>query len=111
MWTWRLREPARSFGTNAEIREIEALYLAAVVSTQQTLYIESQYLAARTLADALAKRLREADCPEVVLVLPRNAEGWLEQKAMDGARHRVLAAFALVGSQTRSLPRLLPRHQ
>ena len=35
-------------------------------------------------------RLQEPDGPEIVLVLPRNADGWLEQKAMDGARRALL---------------------
>ncbi|MEU2013936.1 phospholipase D-like domain-containing protein, partial [Nocardia sp. NPDC019302] len=51
---------------------------------------ESQYLASRTLAEAIAARLREPDGPEIVLVLPRHADGWLEQQAMDGARRRLL---------------------
>ncbi|MGW0323565.1 phospholipase D-like domain-containing protein [Nocardia sp. NPDC003183] len=74
----------------AEVREIEALYLAAIAGATRSLYIESQYLASRTLAEAIATRLRERNGPEVVLVLPRNADGWLEQQAMDGARRRLL---------------------
>ncbi|WP_020107015.1 phospholipase D-like domain-containing protein [Nocardia sp. 348MFTsu5.1] len=73
-----------------EVREIESLYLAAIAAAQDYLYIESQYLAARTIADALAKRLGEPDGPEIVLVLPRHADGWLEMQAMDGARHSLL---------------------
>src|SRR5690606_20760876 len=46
--------------------------------------------ASRKLAQALAARLAEPDGPDIVLVLPASAEGWLEQKAMDGARVRLL---------------------
>ncbi|WP_067704063.1 phospholipase D-like domain-containing protein [Nocardia jejuensis] len=84
---------ARTFpelADRAEVREIEALYLAAIAGARESLYIESQYLASRTLAEAIAARLREPDGPEIVLVLPRNADGWLEQLAMDGARRRLL---------------------
>ncbi|MEV0542771.1 phospholipase D-like domain-containing protein [Nocardia salmonicida] len=73
-----------------EVREIEALYRAAIAGATRALYIESQYLASRTLAEAIAARLREPNGPEIVLVLPRNADGWLEQAAMDGARRRLL---------------------
>ncbi|MFD3745363.1 phospholipase D-like domain-containing protein [Nocardia sp. NPDC058633] len=73
-----------------EVREIEALYLAAIAGATRSLYIESQYLASRTLAEAIAARLREPNGPEIVLVLPRHADGWLEQQAMDGARRRLL---------------------
>ena len=73
-----------------EVREIESLYLAAIADAEDYLYLESQYLASRTIAEAIEKRLREADGPEIVLVLPRHADGWLEQQTMDGARHRLL---------------------
>ncbi|MEM5515337.1 phospholipase D-like domain-containing protein [Henriciella sp. AS95] len=73
-----------------EVREIEALYLRAIETVRDTLYIESQYLASAKLTRAIANRLAEEDGPEVILVLPRNAEGWLRQEAMDGARRRML---------------------
>ena len=38
----------------------------------------------------MAERLGESDGPEIMVVLPRNAEGWLGQQTMDGARHRLL---------------------
>lgn len=79
-----------AYGDQDGVHEIEALYLAVIERARHTLYLESQYLASRKLAEALARRLREPDGPEIVLVLPRNADGWLEQKAMDGARRKLL---------------------
>jgi phosphatidylserine/phosphatidylglycerophosphate/cardiolipin synthase-like enzyme len=78
------------YGEVEGVFEVEALYLSVIEGAQRTLYLESQYLASRTLAEAIAARLREPDGPEVVLVIPRNAEGWLERKAMDGARRSLL---------------------
>ena len=72
------------------VTEVEKLYLAAIAAARRTLYIESQYLASRRLAEAMAARLREPAGPEIVLVLPECAEGWLEREAMDGARVRLL---------------------
>ena len=46
------------------------------------------------MAEALARRLAEPDPPEVVLITPASAHGWLEQTAMDGARVRLLHAIA-----------------
>lgn len=77
-------------GDQSEVREIEQLYLDVIRRARRRLYVESQYLAARSLAEAIAERLREPDGPEVVVVLPRHADGWLERKAMDGARKRLL---------------------
>jgi phosphatidylserine/phosphatidylglycerophosphate/cardiolipin synthase-like enzyme len=74
----------------SEIREVEALNLAAISNARKIVYLENQYLASRQLVDALAARLREADGPEVVIVMPRSSESRLEQQAMDTARHRLL---------------------
>jgi phosphatidylserine/phosphatidylglycerophosphate/cardiolipin synthase-like enzyme len=79
-----------ALGDRQEVREVEALYVAAIVSAVRSIYIESQYLASRRIAEALAQRLRESNSPEIVIVLPETSEGWLEQKAMDGARRKLL---------------------
>jgi phosphatidylserine/phosphatidylglycerophosphate/cardiolipin synthase-like enzyme len=81
---------APAYGERDEIREIERFYLEAIAAARRSIYVETQYLASRTLAEALAARLREADGPEVVIILPQKADGWLEQKAMDGARRKLL---------------------
>ncbi|WP_233356157.1 phospholipase D-like domain-containing protein [Henriciella aquimarina] len=73
-----------------EVREIEALYLKAIAEVCETFYVETQYLASARIARAIAERLAEPDGPEFVIVLPHEAEGWLREKAMDGARKRLL---------------------
>lgn len=73
-----------------QVEEIRRLYRAAFAAARRTIYIESQYLAAREVADALAERLAEPDGPEIVLVLPRHADSPVERLAMDGARHKLL---------------------
>ena len=73
-----------------EVREVEALNLAAIAAARHTIYLENQYLAAATLVDALAERLKEDDGPEIVIVLPRRGNNPLEQATMDGARHRLI---------------------
>jgi phospholipase D1/2 len=73
-----------------EVREVEALNRAAIAAARRVIYLENQYLAARSLAEALAARLREPDGPEIVIVLPRSSESRLEQRSMDSARERLL---------------------
>lgn len=73
-----------------EVREVEALNLAAIATARHVIYLENQYLAARGLAQALATRLREPDGPEVIIVLPRSSESRLEQGSMDAARERLV---------------------
>ncbi|OMC25595.1 phospholipase D-like domain-containing protein [Mycobacterium colombiense] len=73
-----------------EVREVEALNLAAIAAARHTVYVENQYLASRTIAQALAARLREGDGPEIVIVLARRGNNPLERGTMDSARHRLI---------------------
>lgn len=73
--------------------EIEALYVDLIARAQRWIYAESQYFASRKVAEAIAKRLEEADGPEIVIVHPTTAEGWLEPIAMDSARARLVEAL------------------
>ncbi|HZC51872.1 MAG TPA: phospholipase D-like domain-containing protein [Mycobacterium sp.] len=73
-----------------EVREVEALNLAAIAAARDTIYLENQYLAARRLVDALAARLREVDGPEIAIVIPRRGNNPLERGTMDSARHRLI---------------------
>lgn len=76
-----------------EVREIEALFLEQIASAKVSIYAESQYFASRRIAEAIAARLAEADGPEIVIVNPEHAQGWLEPIAMDTARARLVAAL------------------
>jgi phosphatidylserine/phosphatidylglycerophosphate/cardiolipin synthase-like enzyme len=73
--------------------EVEALYLALIARARKWIYAESQYFASRRVAEAIARRLQEPDGPEVVIVNPEAAEGWLEPLAMDSARARLVEAI------------------
>jgi phospholipase D1/2 len=73
-----------------EVREIEAFYLDAIASAKQAIYWESQYFASRRIALAIAERLQERDGPEIVIVNPESADGFLETVTMDTARARLL---------------------
>lgn len=74
----------------AEVREVERLYLDSIAAASGSIYIENQYLTSHRVGDALGKRLAEADGPEVVIVLPRETGGWLEQQTMDVLRARLV---------------------
>jgi phosphatidylserine/phosphatidylglycerophosphate/cardiolipin synthase-like enzyme len=73
-----------------EVREVEALDLAAIAAARDVIYLKNQYLAARSPTEAIAARLREPRGPEVVTVLPRCAESRPEQESMDSARERMV---------------------
>ncbi len=74
----------------ARVREIEALTLEAIRSATRRIFIENQYLTAGCVGEALARRLAEADGPEVVIVLPEMESGWMERGSMGVLRERQL---------------------
>ncbi len=73
------------------VHEIEALYVALIARARRLIYAESQYFASRRVAEAIARRLDETDGPEIVVINPTTANGWLEPIAMDTARARLVA--------------------
>jgi phosphatidylserine/phosphatidylglycerophosphate/cardiolipin synthase-like enzyme len=75
------------------ITEIEHLYLDHIARAKRSIYAESQYFASRRIAEAIARRLDEKDGPEIVIVNPETAQGWLEPLAMDTARARLVEAL------------------
>jgi phospholipase D1/2 len=83
------------------VHEIELLWLAAIAAARRSIYVESQYFASRRIAEAVAERLREDDGPDVVVVNPETADGWLSEKAMGTARARELVREADVHDRFR----------
>lgn len=75
------------------VHEIEALYLDLIATARRHIYAESQYFASRRIAEAMVQRLAEPDGPDIVVVHPAHADGWLEQQAMDTARARLFQAM------------------
>jgi phosphatidylserine/phosphatidylglycerophosphate/cardiolipin synthase-like enzyme len=75
------------------VHEVEQLYLDLIAGARHCIYAESQYFASRRIAEAIAKRLAEPDGPEIVLINPVTAQGWLEPIAMDTARARLHEAL------------------
>ncbi|MGD9619243.1 MAG: phospholipase D-like domain-containing protein [Mycolicibacterium sp.] len=84
-----------------EVREVEALNVAAISAARDIIYLENQYLASRALAEELARRLRDPEGPEIVMVLPRRSESRLEKQSMDSARYRLLQMLWAADSHQR----------
>ncbi|MGF7162493.1 phospholipase D1/2 [Rhodoligotrophos appendicifer] len=78
-------------GEQQEVREIETLYLDAIASAKTAIYCESQYFASRRVSEAIIKRLSEEQGPEIVVINPLSADGFLESAVMDTARARLLS--------------------
>ena len=81
---------SRRLGDRQEVREIEAFTStrSAEPSAQSILKPSISRPAGSPRRSRAGSR--EPDGPEIVIVLPETTEGWLEQKAMDGARQKLL---------------------
>jgi phospholipase D1/2 len=71
-------------------REIETLLQDAIAAARRWIYIENQYFSSAAVGEALTKRLREAEGPEIVVVISRTSQGWLECASMDVLRARLI---------------------
>ena len=85
-----------------EIREVETLIREAISAAQRLIYIENQYLSSAAVVEALVNRLREADGPEIVLVISRENYGWLESATSAPSAGKPAAGRSR--NRTRSVP-------
>jgi phosphatidylserine/phosphatidylglycerophosphate/cardiolipin synthase-like enzyme len=76
-----------------KVDEIEHLFVEHVRRAKKFIYAESQYFASRAVSEAIVERLGEKDPPEIVVVHPETADGWLEQQAMDHARAELVRSI------------------
>lgn len=70
------------------VHEVRDLYLDAIRQARDAIYIENQYLTSAVVGEALEASLREPQGPEILLVLPRQCSGWLEETTMGQLRRR-----------------------
>jgi phosphatidylserine/phosphatidylglycerophosphate/cardiolipin synthase-like enzyme len=80
--------PACSRG--GQVCEIVQLNLDVIAAARRSLYIETQYLTADAIGEALRARLDEPDGPEIVVVMRRRNDGWIEHYAMGNNRDRLV---------------------
>lgn len=71
-------------------REVEQLFEDMIAAAEDSIYIENQYFTSDVITKALGERLGDEDGPEIVLVLPAETSGWLEQLTMEVLRNKAL---------------------
>lgn len=81
------------FGGYEEKRQVEASFIEQIRGAKRLIFIETQYLASGTVADALCERLEDADGPEIVMILPWGCPGKLQAMVMDPRRDELLDAL------------------
>jgi phospholipase D1/2 len=82
-----------AFRGRAEVREVERLYCDLIASARTYIYIENQYLTSAAIRDALMHSLSRDHGPEIVIVGPCQASGWLESSTMDAIRAHVVESL------------------
>jgi phosphatidylserine/phosphatidylglycerophosphate/cardiolipin synthase-like enzyme/uncharacterized membrane protein YdjX (TVP38/TMEM64 family) len=81
-------EPA--YRGRPEVREVESLWMDAILSARKIIYIENPFFTSSKIAGAIAKRLQEKDGPEVVIITRKKSHGWLEEYTMDAIRSHLV---------------------
>lgn len=91
-WNWKGRRGHR-----------EAIRLThdALRAAEQHIYIETQYLASFGVARTLAKKLRERNGPEIVVIVTRESHGFIEQIMMGRNRTRLIRRLKRVDRYNR----------
>jgi len=72
------------------VHEIERLFIDSIARARQFIFFEAQYFSSRMIARALQHRLQEPEGPEIVMIVPRDATGFIEESTMTVLRHRML---------------------
>ena len=75
-----------AWGSEAEVREVEQLYLAGIAAARRLLYFENQYFASPVIGRALQSRLSEPHGPEIVVVTGEHAPNMFDRATMDPPR-------------------------
>jgi phosphatidylserine/phosphatidylglycerophosphate/cardiolipin synthase-like enzyme/uncharacterized membrane protein YdjX (TVP38/TMEM64 family) len=83
------------------IRECEALFLDSFARAKRAIYIETQYFTSDTLSAALAARLSEPDGPEIVVITPKECQGWLEKTTMGRFRESLFSQLTAADRHNR----------
>lgn len=81
-------EPRTLFRKGAE--EAIRLTLDSIANASDLIYVETQYLSSYEVGKAIAKRLREQNGPEVVVLVTKSSRGIFEQYVMAHNRNRVI---------------------
>jgi phosphatidylserine/phosphatidylglycerophosphate/cardiolipin synthase-like enzyme len=81
-----LSRSSAAWGGDPQVRENEALYLAAIAASRSCIYMENQYFTSPVIAEALAQRLSDPHGPEVVLISTGHAPSYFDHLTMDRTR-------------------------
>ncbi len=74
-------------------RDQYRLTLQWIRTARKFIYIENQYLTSKVIIRALGQRLKEADGPDVVCVIPKKPFSWFDSKTMGVSQFRAIKSL------------------
>lgn len=77
------------------ILEIRQLFIDAIDAAERLIYIENQYCSSEALRDALIERMKQRRRPrlQIVLIIAKDAEAFLEQLSIGIAQSRIIRSL------------------
>jgi len=84
------------------VQEIRCLYLDAIATAEQVIYIENQYFSSQAIYAALVGRLRATRRPrlQIVMILPKRPKALSETIAVGFAQAKLLCSLQDIARQT-----------
>lgn len=79
------------------VREVEILFQDMIVAARRSIYIETQFLTARRVCEALITALGDNSELEIVIVSPKTLHTWLEQQTMIAGRYHFMEKIKTAG--------------
>ena len=88
---------------NESIREIRRLFRDAVAAAESLIYIENQYFSSQAIHEALVRRMTDRRRPslEIVLVLAKEANAFVEQASIGIAQAKIIRNLRKLAVETR----------
>lgn len=82
--------------------EIRALFVDAIAAAERLVYIENQYFSAEAMFEALAARMRTAGRHklEIILMIAKDADAFLEQVSIGIAQSRLVRQLREIARET-----------
>lgn len=82
-----------AFDPEPEIREIERLHLEVIRQAKEYIYFENQYFSSKRITQAMIRRLKESNGPEIIIVMTQDTGGWFEENTMGLLRNRLFESL------------------
>jgi phosphatidylserine/phosphatidylglycerophosphate/cardiolipin synthase-like enzyme len=95
-------QPTMLVPPQSAVQEICRLYIDAIAAAERLIYIENQYFSSEAIYNALVARMHARQRPrlQIVMILPKRPEAFLEEVAMGFAQAKMLRSLTEIAHAT-----------